>query len=100
MRIAPISPSAVIPVLFLNGCASPLSPAFDAGPDGDLVAGLFAVLLLGGLFYRIARAKPDEECQGSSAGRIVRGRYARGEMTREEDQHMRRDLFTPIDRIK
>jgi uncharacterized membrane protein len=100
MRLAPVSASTVIPALFLTGCAGPLGPAFDMGPDADLVLGLSVVLLLGGLFYRLARAKPDEECQGSSAARIVRERYARGEMTREEYQHMMRDLSTPMEHIK
>ncbi len=100
MRIAPISASAVILALFLTGCVGPLGPAFDVGPADELFAGLFAVFLLGGLFYRIARTKPFEEWQGSSAARIVRERYARGEMTREEYQHMMRELSTPIERIK
>jgi uncharacterized membrane protein len=100
MRIVAISASAVIPALFLTGCAGPLGPAFDVGPDCELFAGLFVALLLGGLFYRLARTKPDEEWQGSSAARIVRERYARGEMTREDYQHMMRELSTPIERIK
>jgi uncharacterized membrane protein len=70
------------------------------GPDGDLVAGLFAISLLGGLLYRLARTKRDMECQGSSAARIVRERYARGEMTREDYQKMMRKLSTPTERIK
>jgi uncharacterized membrane protein len=100
MRLAPVSASTVIPALFLTGCAGPLGPAFDMGPDGDLVLGLSVVLLLGVLFYRLARAKPDQEWQGSSAARIVRERYARGEMTRQEYQHMMRDLSTPMEHIK
>ena|ERR1700683_704217 len=100
MRIAPVSASSVIAALLLTGCAGPLGPVFGMGPDGDLAVGLLVFLLLGSLFYRLSRTKPDEECPGSSAARIVRERYARGEMTREDYQHMMRDLSTPIERIK
>jgi len=100
MRIAPVSASPVIAAQLLTGCAGPLGPAFGMGPDGDLAVGLLVFLLLGGLFYRSSRTKPDEECQGSSAARIVRERFAQGEITREEYQHMMCDLSAPIERIK
>jgi uncharacterized membrane protein len=100
MRIAPVSASPVIAVLLLTGCAGPLGPAFGMGPDGDLAVGFLVFLLLGGLFYRLSRTKPDEEFQVSSEARIVRDRYARGEMTREQYQQTIRDLSTPMERIK
>jgi uncharacterized membrane protein len=100
MRIAPSSAVTGIPALFLTGCAGPLGPAFDVGPDAKFFAGFLAVLLLSAFFYRFTRTKADADWQGSSAAHIVRERYARGEMTREEYQHMMRDLFTPIERLK
>jgi uncharacterized membrane protein len=100
MRIAPVSASSVIAALLLTGCAGPLGPVFGMGPDSDFAVGLLVFLLLGGLFYRLSRTKPDEEGQGSSAARIVRERYALGEITREEYQHMMRDLSAPIEGIK
>jgi hypothetical protein len=100
MQISPVTASSVIAALLPIGCAGPLGPAFGGGPDGDLVAGLFVVLVLGSLFYRLARTKSDEECQGSPAARIVRERYARGEIMREEYQHRMRDLSTPTERIQ
>jgi Short C-terminal domain len=98
MQISPVTASSVIAALLPIGCAGPLGPAFGGGPD--LVAGLCVVLFLGSLFYRLARTKSDEECQGSPAARIVRERYARGEITREEFQHRMRDLSTPTERIQ
>ncbi len=100
MRIALVLALSVIPTWLSTGCADPLGPAFGMGPDGNFAVGFFVFLVLGGLLYRSARAKRDEDIQGSSAARIVRERYARGELTREENQHILRDLSTPIERIK
>jgi uncharacterized membrane protein len=53
------------------------------------------LFLLGGFLYRSAAKKRRVEHQGSSAIRIMRERYARGELTREEYQNMMRDLLVP-----
>jgi hypothetical protein len=81
-------------LLFLTGCAGPLGPPFGPGPEGDSVLGIL-ILLLAGVLHRSVRSRRKPERQDASAIHVVRERYARGELTREEFQNMMRDLSAP-----
>jgi uncharacterized membrane protein len=88
MRIH-VSLSAAI--LLLTGCAGPMGPPFGPGPEVSSVFGILAILLLGGLLYRSAKGQSLKRPE-SPAIHILRERYARGELTREQFQNMVRDL--------
>ena len=90
MRIR-VSLSAAI--LLLTGCAGPIGPPFGLGPEADSVFGILGIVLFGGLLYRMAQSRSLKRPE-SSAIHILRERYARGELTREEFQGMMRDLST------
>jgi hypothetical protein len=78
-------------ILLLTGCAGPISPPFGPGLEADSVFGILLLLLFGGLLYRLAR-RQDLKRPESPAIHILRERYARGELTREQFQNMMRDL--------
>jgi uncharacterized membrane protein len=92
MRSALIPSSSAASVLLLTGCAAPVGPPLGMGPDGDFVLGVIVVLLFGGFLYRLANRTQGQCEQITFATRIVRERYARGELTREEYLSMIRDL--------
>jgi Short C-terminal domain len=79
-------------LLLLSGCASPLGPPFGPGPEDGSVLGILILLLLAGVLYRSVRSSKKPEPQDAPAIHVVRERYARGELTREEFQNMMRDL--------
>jgi hypothetical protein len=78
-------------MLFLTGCANPLGPPFGLGPENDPMFGILVILLFGSLIYRMANWQ-DLKRPESPAVHILRERYARGELTREQFQNMMRDL--------
>jgi uncharacterized membrane protein len=78
-------------ILLLIGCAGPIGPRFGLGPEADSVFGILVILLFGGLLYRLAKGQ-DTKRPESPAIHILRERYARGELTREQFQNMMRDL--------
>jgi len=82
-------------LLLLTGCAGPLGPPFGPAPERDSVLGILILLLLAGVLYRSARSRRKPERQDAPAIHIVRERYARGELTREEFQNLTRDLSAP-----
>jgi hypothetical protein len=84
-----MSPSAAI--LLLTGCAGPIGPPFGPVPEADSVFGILLILLLGGLLYRMAKRQNLKRPE-SPAIHVLRERYARGELTREQFQDMMRDL--------
>ncbi len=84
-----VSPSAAI--LLLTGCAGPIGPPFGLGPETDSMFGILLLLLFVGLLYRMARGQ-DLKHPESPAMHILRERYARGELTREQFQNMMWDL--------
>ena len=88
----PIRVSVSAAMLPLTGCAGPLGPAFGSGPDADSVFGILVILLLGGLLYRSAKGWQNQKHPESPAIHILRERYARGQLTREQFQNMMRDL--------
>ena len=62
-----------------------------------LLAGLIGLVLLGWIVWAVSRAGGRRADQGRTSGgdrslEILRERYARGEITREEFEAMRRDL--------
>ncbi len=81
-------------ILLLTGCAGPIGPPFGLGPEGDSTIGILVILLLGSVLYRLAKG-PKLKLPESPAIHILRERYARGELTREQFQNMMRDLSTP-----
>jgi hypothetical protein len=88
--------SLSVGMLLLTGCASPLGPPFGAGPEHDSALGILMLLLLAVVLYRSAISKRKPERQDDApAIQIVRERYARGELTREEFQNLMRDLSSP-----
>jgi Short C-terminal domain len=78
-------------VLLLTGCAGPIGPPFGPGPEADSVFGILVILLCGGLLYRWAKGQNLKRPE-SPAIHILRERYARGELTREQFQNMMREL--------
>jgi Short C-terminal domain len=79
-------------MLLLTGCAGPLGPPFGPGPEADSLFGILVILLFGGLLYRSAKGWRNPKHSESPAIHILRERYARGELTREQFQNMMRDL--------
>jgi hypothetical protein len=79
-------------MLLLTGCAGPLGPPFGPGQEADSVFGILVILLFGGLLYRSAKGWQNPKHPESPAIHILRERYARGELTREQFQNMMRDL--------
>jgi uncharacterized membrane protein len=84
-----VSLSAV--VLLLTGCAGPIGPPFGPGPEADSVFGIVVILLVVGFLYRMAKGQ-NLKLPESSVIHILRERYARGELTREQFQDRMRDL--------
>ena len=80
-------------MLLLTGCAGPMGPPFGPGPETDSVFGILVILLFGGLLYRSAKGWRNPKSPESPAIHILRERYARGELTREQFQNMMRDLL-------
>jgi uncharacterized membrane protein len=80
---------------FLTGCAGPLGPPFGLGPEWDSAIGILLQFLLCGVLYRAAISRRKPEPQDAPAIRIVRERYARGELTQDEFQNMLRNLSKP-----
>jgi hypothetical protein len=78
-------------ILLLAGCAGPLGPPFGPGPEADSVFGILAIVLLGGLLYRMANGQNLKRPE-SPAIPILRERYARGKLAREQFQDTMRDL--------
>jgi hypothetical protein len=78
-------------LLLLTGCAGPIGPPFGPVPEADSVFGILVIVLLGGLLYRMANGKNLKRPE-SPAIHILRERYARDELTREQFQDMMRDL--------
>jgi uncharacterized membrane protein len=79
-------------MLLLTGCAGPLGPPFGLGPEADTVFGILVILLFAGLLYRSSKGWRNAKNPESPAIHILRERYARGELTREQFQNMMRDL--------
>jgi uncharacterized membrane protein len=79
-------------MLLLTGYAGPLGPPFGTGPEVDTVFGILVILLFAGLLYRAAKGWQNLKRPESLAIHILRERYARGEVTREQFQNMMRDL--------
>jgi hypothetical protein len=79
-------------MLLMTGCAGPLGPPFVPGPEVDTVFGILMFLLFAGLLYRAAKGGQNPKRLESLPIQILRERYARGELTREEFQNMMRDL--------
>jgi uncharacterized membrane protein len=79
-------------VLLLTGCAGPMGPPFGPGPATDFVFEILVILLFAGLLYRSSKGWRNPNNPESSAIHILRERYARGELTREQFQDMMRDL--------
>jgi hypothetical protein len=79
----------------LTGCAGPIGPPFGPGPEYDSFLAILILLLLAGILYRSVRSTRKPERQDAPAIHVVRERYARGELTREEFQSMMRDLSAP-----
>jgi uncharacterized membrane protein len=79
-------------MLLLTGCAGPVGPPFGPGPETDFVFGILVILFFAGLFYRSLKGWRNPDNSESSAIHILRERYARGELTREQFQNMMRDL--------
>ncbi len=88
MRMRVSLPAAI---LLLTGCAGPISPPFGSRPEADSMFGILVLLLFGGLLYRMVK-RQDPKHPESPAIHILRERYARGELTREQFQNMMRDL--------
>jgi hypothetical protein len=86
-------------MLLLTGCAGLLGPPFGPGPEADSVLGILLILLCGGLLYPLAKGWQNPKHAEPPGIHIVRERYARGELTREEYQDMIRDLSAPANRI-
>jgi hypothetical protein len=78
-------------ILLLTGCAGPIGPPFGPGPEADSVFEILVIVLFGGLLYRMAKGQNLKRPE-SPAIHILRERYARGELTREQFQDMIRDL--------
>jgi putative membrane protein len=67
----------------------------DDGMGWWMVIGSFWFLLFGvAIFWAVARAteRPQQGERGESALEILRKRYARGEITKEQFDQMRRDV--------
>ena len=79
-------------MLLMTGCAGPLGPPFGPGPEVDTVFGILVILLFAGLLYRAAKSWQNSKRPKFLAIHILRERYTRGELTREEFQNMMRDL--------
>jgi uncharacterized membrane protein len=79
-------------ILLLTGCAGPMGPPFGRGPETDFVFGILVILLSAGFLYRSSKGWRNPKNPVSSAVHILRERYARGELTREQFQNMMRDL--------
>jgi uncharacterized membrane protein len=84
--------SLSVAMLLLTGCAGPMGPPFGPGPETDFVFGILVILLLAGLLYRSSKGWRNPKNPDSSAIHILRERYARGELTRDQFQNMMRDL--------
>jgi hypothetical protein len=78
-------------ILLLTGCAGPMGPPFGPEPEADSMFGILVILLIGGLLYRFAKRQNLKHPE-SPAIHILRERYARDELTREQFQNMMRDL--------
>ncbi len=78
-------------LLLLTGCAGPVGPPFGPGPEADSVFEILLLLLFAGFLYRVAK-RQDPKHPEPPAIHILRERYARGELTREQFQDMMRDL--------
>lgn len=78
-------------ILLLTGCAGPIGPPFGSAPEADSVFGVLLILLISGLLYRMTKGENPMSSE-ASATHILRERYARGELTREQFQDMMRDL--------
>jgi Short C-terminal domain len=81
-------------ILLLTGCEGPIGPPFGQGPETDSVFGILMIVLFCGLLYRMAREQNLKHPE-SPAIHILRERYARGELTREQFRDMMRDLSVP-----
>jgi uncharacterized membrane protein len=79
-------------ILLLTGCAGPMGPPFGPGPETDAVFGMLVILFFAGLLYRSSKGWRNRKSPESSAIHILRERYARGELTRDQFQNMMRDL--------
>jgi hypothetical protein len=91
----PMRVSLSAAVLLLCGCAGPIGPPLGPGLETDALFGVLAILLFAGLIYRSSKGRRNPENSESSAIHILRERYARGELTREQFQNMIRDLSAP-----
>jgi uncharacterized membrane protein len=69
----------------------PIGPPFGLGPEGDSVFGILVILPFGSLIYGVAKWQNIKRPE-STAIHILRERYARGELTREQFQDMMRDV--------
>jgi hypothetical protein len=79
-------------MLLLTGCAGPMGPPLGPGPETDSVFGILVILLFAGLLYRSSKGWRNPKNPKSSAIHILRERYGRGELTREQFQNIMRDL--------
>ncbi len=79
-------------VLLLTGCASPIGPPLGPGPETDSAFGMLVILVFAGFLYHASKGRRKPKTPESSAIHILRERYARGKMTREQFQNMMRDL--------
>jgi hypothetical protein len=81
-------------ILLLTGCAGPIGPPFGPGPEADSMFASLVILVFVGLLYRMAKGQNLKRPE-SPAIHILRERYARGELTREQFRDMLRDLSAP-----
>lgn len=82
---------AILPV----GCAGPLGPPLGLGPGLDQLVELVPLGLVVLLLYRPLRriiSTRMHRDDSASAQAIVRDRYARGEITAEEYERLKRHL--------
>jgi uncharacterized membrane protein len=88
----PMRVSLSAAILLLTGCTGPMGLPFGPGPETDFVFGILLILMFAGLLYCSSEGWRNPKNPGSSAIHILRERYARGELTREQFQNMMRDL--------
>jgi putative membrane protein len=98
---------AVVATLLCTGCVGPAGAGFGLGPEWDQLSGLLLFACVGVVLYWLLRRSPlfdprrpklgslpgSAACM-EEAERIVRQRYARGEIGREEYLEKLNDLGT------
>ena len=95
MKSVPVISSVTALLMLSTGCAGPIGPPLGLGPGWDEIAGIAFVAVVVALTYRPVRryfVRRYSAVSLASPQKIVKQRYARGEITQEEFQRIMQQL--------